>query len=157
MTTSTTTTITADRIEKRIHLRAPRARVWRALTDLREFNAWFGCKLEGRFAPGAMVSGTAGCNGKQGGPMQLTIERIEPQSLFSYRWHPFATDPQADYSGEPTTLVEFHLADADGGTRLTVIEAGFDALPEERRQQAYPKHDAGWQQQLVNIERHVAS
>lgn len=149
---TTSTTITTDRIEKRLHLRATRARVWRALTDIAEFNAWFGCHLSGSFAPGVEVRGTMGCNGNAGKPMVLTVVRIDPQSLFSYRWHPYGADPAAD----PTTLVEFHLTEADGGTQLTVVESGFDALAPGRRETAFPAHEAGWVKQMANIGSHVA-
>jgi len=105
-----------DRIEKMIRLRAPRSRVWRALTDAREFGAWFQVELEGAFAPGARVRGKITTPGYEHLTMEITVERMEPERLFSYRWHPYAIDPKLDYSSEPTTLVEFQLAPvAEGG------------------------------------------
>lgn len=151
---TTSTTITDDRIEKRTLLRVPRARVWRALTDLREFSAWFGGDLQGSFVPGGKVRGTGCCNGR---PVELQVERMQPMDLFSYRWHVYAGDPAADLSSEPTTLVEFRLADAPGGTELVVVESGFGALGDDRRCEAFPKHEAGWIHQLANVERHVES
>ena len=149
--------MSTDRIEKSIFLRAPRSRVWRAIATPEEFGAWFGVKLEGTFAPGARVSGRITIAGYENLPMEITIERIEPERLFSYRWHPYAIDPAVDYSGEPTTLVEFRLDEAAGGTQLTVTESGFDRIPAARRADAFRMNDHGWAGQLKNIERHVAA
>jgi uncharacterized protein YndB with AHSA1/START domain len=148
--------MSTDRIEKSIFLRAPRSRVWRAITNAEEFGAWFGVKLEGAFAPGARVSGRITTPGYEHLIMDIAIERVDPERLFSYRWHPYAIEPGVDYSGEPTTLVEFRLEDAPGGTRLTVIESGFDRIPVSRRAEAFRMNDQGWAEQLKNIERHVA-
>src|SRR5262245_43372235 len=116
-------TSSTDRIEKEILLRAPRSRVWRALTEAAEFGAWFGVKLTGRFAAGEPMEGTITHPGYEHLTMRLMVERIEPEQLFSFRWHPYAVDPKVDYSSEPTTLVEFRLEDAKEGTRLTVVES----------------------------------
>src|ERR1035438_5926598 len=149
-------TLTTDRIEKQIQLRAPQSRVWRALTDSEEFGTWFRVKLEGPFTPGAWTRGKLTWPGYEHLTMEVLVERMEAESLFSFRWHPYAIDPKVDYSPEPTTLVEFRLASADGGTLLTVVESGFDQLPAGRRDEAFRMDDGGWAQQLVNIERHVA-
>ena len=148
--------MTADRIEKSIVLHAPRARVWRALASAEEFGAWFGVKLEGAFAAGARVTGRITIPGYEHVTMDITIERMEAERLFSYRWHPYAVEPGVDYSGEPTTLVEFRLDDVAGGTRLTVVESGFERIPPGRRTEAFRKNEQGWAAQLANIERHVA-
>jgi uncharacterized protein YndB with AHSA1/START domain len=145
-----------DRIEKTIVLRAPRARVWRALTDAKEFGQWFRVELEGAFAEGAAIRGRNTYPGYEG-PMELLIERIEPETYFAYRWHPFAVKPGVDYSAEPTTLVEFRLEEVAGATRLTVVESGFDGIPAARRDEAFRMHEGGWAEQLGNIERHVAA
>lgn len=146
-----------DRIEKKITLRAPLSRVWRALTDAREFGAWFQVELEGAFAPGARVKGRIQTPGYEHLTMEITVERMDPERLFSYRWHPYAIDPKLDYSSEPTTLVEFQLAPVGEGTLLTVVESGFDRIPVARRAEAYRMNEGGWAEQLQNIERHVAS
>jgi uncharacterized protein YndB with AHSA1/START domain len=148
--------MSTDRIEKKIILRATRARVWRALSDSGEFGKWFGCRLDGPFEPGARVTGQITIPGYDHLRMELHIERIEKETLLSMRWHPNAVDPKHDYSNEPTTLVEFRLADAPGGTELTVTESGFDGIPIERRAAALRSNDAGWAIQLENIARHVA-
>jgi len=145
-----------DRIEKQVLLRAPRSRVWRALTDADEFGAWFRVKLEGPFRAGAAVRGRITYPGYEHVTMEMQIERIEPERLFSYRWHPYAVEAGVDYSGEPTTLVEFRLEEATGGTLLTVVESGFDQLPSARRAEAFRMNEGGWAEQMVNIERHVA-
>jgi uncharacterized protein YndB with AHSA1/START domain len=150
------TTEQTDRIEKKIILRAPRARVWRALTTAEEFGAWFGVKLTSAFASGTWLQGKITAPGYEHMTMDIGIERIEPESFFSYRWHPYAIDPKVDYSGEPTTLVEFRLDDVAEGTMLTVVESGFDQLPASRRSEAFRMNDGGWAAQLRNIERYVA-
>jgi uncharacterized protein YndB with AHSA1/START domain len=147
-----------DRIEKTIVVRAPRARVWRALTDPGEFGQWFEVRLAGAFAPGARVRGTITTPGKYRDlAFEMVIDRVEPERLFSYRWHPYAVDPEADYSAEPMTLVVFELEDVPEGTRLTVVESGFDGLPPARRAEAYRMNDGGWTQQVKNIEGHVTA
>ena len=148
---------TTDRIEKEIVLRAPRARVWRALTDAAEFGTWFGVKIEGPFAPKTRVRGRITIKGYEHVTMEMAIERMEAERLFSYRWHPYAVNPEIDYSAETPTLVEFRLADADGGTKLTVVESGFDGIPPERRDEAFRMNDGGWTAQVENIRRHVAA
>lgn len=145
-----------DRIEKRIVLRAPRSRVWRALTNAEEFGAWFGVKLEGAFAEGAPIRGSITNPGYEHLKMELLVQRIEPERLFSFRWHPYAVDPAVDYTSEPTTLVELRIEEVAEGTALTIVESGFDSIPVERRAEAFRMNDGGWAQQARNIERHVA-
>jgi uncharacterized protein YndB with AHSA1/START domain len=146
-----------DRIEKTVTLRAPRSRVWRALTTPQEFGAWFGASMEAKaFKPGARVTGKITAKGYEHLALELVIERVEPERLFSYRWHPYAIEPGVDYSKEPSTLVEFVLEDAGDGTELSVTESGFDQIPEARRSIAFRMNDEGWAAQLRNIERYVA-
>jgi uncharacterized protein YndB with AHSA1/START domain len=149
--------MSTDRIEKSVVLRAPRSRVWRAITNAGEFGSWFGAKLEGGFAPGAQVKGRITIPGYEHVIMDITVERVEPEKLFSYRWHPYAIEPGVDYSGEPTTLVEFRLEEVTGGTQLTVTESGFDHIPAARRAEAFRMNEQGWMGQLKNIERYVGS
>jgi uncharacterized protein YndB with AHSA1/START domain len=146
-----------DRIERTRVLAAPRSRVWRALTDAQEFSSWFGVKLMGPFTAGARVSGPITVPGYEHVTMDITIERVEPERLFSYRWHPYAIEAGVDYSAEPTTLVEFRLEDVASGTRLTVTESGFDAIPLARRAKAFQMNDNGWAQQVENLARHVSA
>ena len=157
MSTERNEKTSTDRIEKKIVLRAPRARVWRAIADAKEFGTWFGAKLEGAFAAGARVRGRVTIPGYEHLEMEFTIERIEPERLLSLRWHPYAIDPAVDYSGEPTTLVEFRLEEVAGGTELTVSESGFDQIPAARRAEAFRMNERGWATQLKNIERHVSA
>jgi uncharacterized protein YndB with AHSA1/START domain len=145
-----------DRIEKKVVLRAPRSRVWRAIATAEEFSAWFGVKLEGRFAAGATVRGKITHPGYEHLTMEMLVERIEPERYFAYRWHPYAIDTAVDYTLEPTTLVEFRLDEADGGTVLTIVESGFDRIPLARRAEAFRMNDRGWTEQSKNIERHVS-
>jgi uncharacterized protein YndB with AHSA1/START domain len=145
-----------DRIEKRVSLRAPRSRVWRALTDADEFGAWFGVRFEGPFAEGATARGKITHPGYEHLTMEVLVERIEPERYFAYRWHPYAIDATVDYSSEPTTLVEFRLDEADEGTVLTIVESGFDRIPLARRAEAFRMNDGGWTAQAKNIERHVS-
>jgi len=138
-------------------LRASRARVWRALTNHEEFGSWFRVALDGPFVAGQTMRGRITHPGYEHVTMELAVERIEPERLFSYRWHPYAIDPKVDYKAEPSTLVEFRLDEAPGGTKLTVTESGFDRIPAHRRDEAFRMNEGGWAQQLVNIERHVAA
>jgi uncharacterized protein YndB with AHSA1/START domain len=149
------TETTPDRIEKTILLHAPCSRVWRALTDAGEFGAWFGAALEGGFAVGERIRGKITHPGYEHLTMEIAVERMEPEGLFSFRWHPFAVDLDADYSSEPTTLVEFRLEEVPEGTSLTVVESGFDRLPAERRDLAWRRNSEGWEGQMENIRRHV--
>jgi uncharacterized protein YndB with AHSA1/START domain len=145
-----------DRIEKRVVLRAPRSRVWRAIADAQEFGTWFRVNLEGAFVAGAATRGKITSKGYEHVTVDLQVERIEPERYFSYRWHPYAIDPANDYSAEPTTLVEFILEEAEGGTALTIIESGFDKIPLARRAEAFRMNDQGWGGQIRNLERYVA-
>ncbi|MDQ2930357.1 MAG: SRPBCC family protein [Gemmatimonadota bacterium] len=145
-----------DRIEKEIVLQAPRSRVWRALTNAQEFGTWFRVKFDDAFAVGKSFRGTITIPGYEHVAMEVTIERMDAEELFSYRWHPYAMDPKVDYASEPATLVEFRLADTAEGTVLRVVESGFDRLPPGRRDEAFRMNDRGWTSQLKNIERHVA-
>jgi uncharacterized protein YndB with AHSA1/START domain len=151
MTTSTNTT---DRIHKQITLRAAPARVWRAISNAREFGTWFGATLRDDFVPGATVRGSVAYQGKELA-VTFQIERVEPERLLSFRWHPYAVDPTVDYSKEPMTLVELAVAPAPEGTLLTVTESGFDKIPIERRAKAFEMNDGGWAAQLDNIARYV--
>jgi len=156
-----------DRIEKQVLLRAPRARVWNALTDVREFEKWFGVRFDRPFAPGARMRGVlvgttvdaevARAQRQHAAvPFEITVDRIEPERLFSFRWHPFAVDQNVDYSKEPTTLVEFALEDTPGGVVLTVSEWGFDSLTIERRSRAFTSNNEGWSIIVTLIERYLA-
>jgi uncharacterized protein YndB with AHSA1/START domain len=156
MTTKTEKDQTTDRIEKRIELRAPRARVWRAIANANEFGAWFGMKLEEAFAAGATIRGRLTIPGYDHLTLEMQIERIEPERYFSYRWHPYAIDPNVDYSTEPTTLVEFQLEEIAGGTAVTIVESGFDRIPLARRAEAFRMNDQGWAGQAKNLARYVA-
>jgi uncharacterized protein YndB with AHSA1/START domain len=149
-------TESTDRIEKEIVLKAPLPRVWKALTDTKEFGAWFGVSLDGRFAAGQPIRGRITIPGYEHVTMEVTVEKLEPQTYFSWRWHPAAIDPGVDYSKEPTTLVEFRLAEVPEGTRLKVIESGFDNIPAARRAEAFRLNSGGWAAQVENIRRHVS-
>ena len=150
------TTASTDRIEKRVTLTAPRPRVWRAIADARQFGEWFRVRLDGEFAVGATLRGNITYPGYEHVTMEVLVERLEPERFFSYRWHPYAIDPKVDYSAEPMTLVEFTLEDAPGGTRLTIVESGFDRVPLSRRAEAFRMNSDGWSEQLQNIERYVS-
>jgi len=156
-----------DRVEKKILLRAPRKRVWKALTDSAEFEKWFGVKFDAPFKPGASMRGELVGTAvdaevakmqKQyaGKPFEMTVETMEPERLFSLRWHPNAIEPGVDYSSEPTTLVEFVLEEAPGGVMLTVTESGFDKIPLARRAKAFAANDNGWSIVVKLIEKYLA-
>jgi len=149
---------TTDRIERKILLKAPRSRVWRALSDAKEFGDWFGVSFNGKaMSAGKLLQGKVTHPGYEHVVFDVWIERVEPERLLSWRWHPYAVDPSVDYSAEPTTLVVFELQDADGGTLLSVVESGFDNIPPARRLTAFRMNTGGWEQQMQNIEKHVTA
>ena len=156
-----------DRIQKQILLKAPLARVWKALTDSTEFGEWFGVRLEGPFVAGAPLRGVIAPTKADaevarmqepyaGKTFDITVERIEPQRLFSFRWHPYAIEPGVDYSKEPTTLIVFTLEEGPDGVLLTVTESGFDRIPLERRAKAFTANEGGWEKQMTLIGKHLA-
>jgi len=156
-----------DRIEKQILLKATRARVWRALSDSTEFGTWFGMKFDGPFAPGARMRGkivptTVNVEvGKaqkqyQDLPVEIQIEQMEPERLFSFRWHPHAVERGVDYSAEPATLVAFALEEVADGLMLTVTESGFDQIPLERRAKAFTANEQGWSIMIGIIGEYLA-
>jgi uncharacterized protein YndB with AHSA1/START domain len=142
-------------IEKAIELEAPVSRVWRALTDYREFGEWFRVKLDGPFVPGQISTGYITWPGYEHLKWEAVIQKMEPECLFSFTWHPYGIDPKVDYSQEVPTLVEFSLEKIAAGTLLKVVESGFDKVPVHRRAEAFRMNDNGWGQQLKNIEIHI--
>jgi len=160
-------TKTTDSIEKKVLLHAPLSRVWRAISDSSEFGSWFGVTFEGPFVAGAPLRGAITGTKvdpevaklqkpHEGTPFNIVVEQMEPERLFSFRWHPYAIDPNVDYSNEPMTLIEFRLEDVAEGTRLRITESGFDAIPLPRRAEAFRMNAGGWDEQLHNIEAYVA-
>src|SRR5215467_843291 len=145
-----------DRIEKVIDIKAPVARVWRALTDHQEFGTWFRVRLEGPFRPGQSAYGQIPHPGYEHVRWTAIVQKIEPERLFSFTWHPYAIDPDKDYSREAPTLVEFLLEETASGTLLRVTESGFERIPADRRAEAFRMNDGGWATQMKNIEKHVA-
>ena len=159
--------MTTDRIEKKSLLRAPLERVWKAVSDAKEFGYWFGVTFDGEFAQGATLTGkivptqvdpevAKAQEAHAGMAVTIRIDRIEPMRVFAYSWHPFAIDAAVDYSDEPMTQVVFELSEADGGTVLTVTESGFDRIPLARRADAFEANDEGWSFQLTLVEKYVA-
>jgi uncharacterized protein YndB with AHSA1/START domain len=144
-----------DCIEKRIELKAPVSRVWRALTDYREFGQWFQVKLDGPFVVGQISRGQITYPGYEHIKWWAIVQKMEPEQRFSFTWH-HSHDPNADISKEPTTLVEFRLEKIEASTLLTVTESGFENLPADRRLEAFRMNEAGWTEQLKNIESYVA-
>lgn len=156
-----------DRIEKEILLRAPQEKVWRAISDSRQFGEWFGMELDGEFKPGTPITGRikptiadpaiAEMQKKYtGAPVEFVVDRIEPMRLFSLKWHPFAIDPDVDYSNEPMTLITFTLEPQDDGTLLRIVESGFDSIPIERRAKAFEANAGGWAMQVEMIQKYLA-
>jgi uncharacterized protein YndB with AHSA1/START domain len=157
--------MSTDRIEKKVLLRAPLKRVWNALADSAEFGSWFGMKFDGPFVPGARMRGVivptnvnadvAKAQQKyEGISVEITIEKMEPERLFSFRWHPYAIEPGVDYSAEPTTLIVFVLEQMKEGVMLTVTESGFDQIPLTRRAKAFTANEEGWGMVLKLIEEY---
>ncbi|MDQ1411198.1 MAG: hypothetical protein QOJ41_2933 [Acidobacteriaceae bacterium] len=158
--------MSTDRIEKKVLLAAPLKRVWTALADSTEFGTWFGMKFDGPFVPGALMRGVIVPTKRnaevaraqqeyRGMPVEITIEKMEPERLFSFRWHPYAIEKGVDYSGEPKTLIEFVLEEMKHGVMLTVRESGFDQIPLTRRVKAFTANEQGWGMVLKLIEEYL--
>jgi len=145
-----------NQIQKRIELKAPVSRVWRALTDYREFGEWFRVKLDGPFVAGQVSTGQITYPGYEHLKWEAVVQKIEPERLFSFTWHPYAVEPGADYSKESPTLVEFRLEKTVSGTLLVLTESGFDKIPVDRRLDAFRSNEGGWTEQMKNIENYVA-
>ena len=146
-----------DRIERKVMINAPRSRVWRAVADAGELGDWFGVNFKGKkFSAGQHIQGKITYPGYEHLTMEVLIERIQPEQLLSWRWHPAAIDPNVDYSQEPTTLVVFELQEVDGGTMLSVVESGLDKIPLARRADVFRMNSSGWDEQMENIKKHVA-
>jgi uncharacterized protein YndB with AHSA1/START domain len=143
-----------DHIEKQIEIKAPVSRVWRALTDHKEFGQWFGVNLELPFVPGKATRGRI-TNPDFPHDIEMGVQNVEPEHYFSYTWHPYAMDPKVDYSKETPTLVEFRLKEIPAGTLLTVKESGFDKVPASRRAEAFGMHQEGWIEQMARIQKYV--
>jgi uncharacterized protein YndB with AHSA1/START domain len=156
-----------DRVEKKVLLRAPLARVWRAISDAEQFGSWFGMKFDTAFVAGERVTGrivptsvdpeaAKAQKPYEGMAFDFVVDRIEPMRLISFRWHPHAVDPKKDYSAEPMTLVEFALEEKSDGTLLTIVESGFDKIPLERRATAFAANEGGWEEQTKLIAKYLA-
>ena len=145
-----------NQIEKRVELQAPVSRVWRALTDYREFGEWFRVNLEGPFVPGEVARGRITHPGYEHVVWEATVKEMQPERIFSFTWHPYGVDPKVDYSKEEPTLVEFRLTPAGQGTLLVITESGFDRIPAHRRMEALRMNTMGWEAQTENIAKHVS-
>lgn len=144
-------------IEKQVELKAPVSRVWRALTDQREFGEWFCVKLDSPFMLGQVSRGHITHPGYEHLQWEVVVQQMEPERLFSFTWHPYAIDPKVDYSKEVPTLVEFKLEKTANGTLLILTESGFDKIPSDRRLEAFRMNEGGWAEQMKNIEKYVAN
>lgn len=149
------TTITSDTIEKTIEIKAPVSRVWRALTDSKQFGEWFRVSIDGPFIAGKLSTGKILVPGFEHIKWNSVMQKIEPERVFSYTWHPYAADATKDYSDETPTLVEFTLEATETGTRLKVVESGFSKVPASRRDEAFRMNSGGWAAQVENIARYV--
>lgn len=143
-------------IEKKIELKAPISRVWRALTDHREFGEWFRVKMEEPFVPGREVRGQILYPGYEHLTWKAVVAAMQPETYFAFAWHPYATDPNVNYDKEEPTLIEFRLTPTPTGTLLELKESGFKRIPAHRRAEAFLRNDGGWTQQMKNIEAYVA-
>ncbi|MCF5169763.1 SRPBCC family protein [Pseudomonas canadensis] len=146
-----------DRIERKALLNASRRQVWEAITDAEQFGQWFGIALTGKtFVAGQRIEAPITYPGYEHVIWKARIERILPQTLFSFWWHPYAVDEDVDYDQETSTLVEFTIEDRAPGILLRVVESGFDAVPEARRQKAFKMNSRGWDEQMGNIENYLS-
>jgi uncharacterized protein YndB with AHSA1/START domain len=155
MSQSQPTSTVPNVIERSIDIAAPVSKVWAAIADHKAFGSWFGVVLDQPFAPGQPSTGFITSPGYEHLRWTATVAEVVPERLLSFYWHPYAIDPAVDYSGEQSTLVEFHLEPVATGTRLTVIESGFDHVPEARRATAYLMNSKGWEIQLSRVKSYA--
>lgn len=159
--------MSTDRIEKSVLLAAPRDRVWRAVSTAENFGSWFGADFDGPFTANARLTASIEPTSVDpdvarqqqpyaGKPFEFHVVEVRPQEKISFRWHPYAANEGTDYNSEPMTLMEFVLADADGGTLLCITESGFDQLPLARRKEAYAANDGGWTAQCGLVKKYLA-
>lgn len=139
-------------IERQIEIKAPVAKVWKALTDSQLFGQWFNANIQTPFVVGKT---SVAMNTSKGFEMKMEfhVKEIRPQTYFSYAWTPFPMDRTFDYSKEEPTLVEFFLEETKAGTLLKVKESGFNKITASRRAEAFKMHTGGWEAQLKNIEK----
>jgi len=146
---------TMDRIEKQVVVRAPRSRVWRAITDAKEFGQWFRAEMKDPFVAGAVARGRITYPGYEHLKLEVLVERMEPEHLFSYRWHPYDIERKKDFSSEPTTLVAFELSEVPEGTLVKLTESGFDQIPVALREESFRRNSGGWDEQMKNIAQYL--
>ena len=158
--------MSTDCIEKNVVLQAPLSRVWQALSNSNEFGSWFGVKFDAPFVEGASMHGfitpttvddevAAMQKPYEGTPFNIVVEKIIPEKVFSFRWHPYAIEKDVDYSAEQATLVEFTLVESAVGVSLTLTECGFDKIPIERRAKAFAANEGGWTHQMRLIQEYL--
>ena len=145
-----------DKTVKTVELRAPIARVWRALTDYKEFGHWFRVDLDQPFQAGGTSTGQMTYPGHEGTPWLVYVDRMEPERLFSFRWYD-SENGSKQSDDQPALLVEFQLEDIPNGTRLTITESGFSALPHPRRIELMRGNEEGWTIQADNLDRHLSA
>ncbi|OFB36274.1 vanillate O-demethylase oxidoreductase VanB [Mycolicibacterium sp. (ex Dasyatis americana)] len=159
--------MSTDRIEKEILLNAPLDRVWRAISDSGEFGRWFGVRFDGPFVAGQSVNGVitptevddevAAMQEPYAGEADAWhIVAVEAPHRLAFRWHPYAVEPGSREAAAPTTLVEFTLAEAEGGVLLRIVESGFDAIPAARRKSAFEANSEGWAHQVELVRQYLA-
>ena len=150
--------------------------MWQAIANAKEFGRWFGIDLEGDFVVGKPIVGAFNVELNEAAILEYqkklglppskvklpeksivfcTVERIEPETYFSFRWIPYGIDADIDPETEPMTLVEFRLEKAAEGTLLTIAESGFERVPAHRRQRAFRMNEGGWAAQAENIRNYV--
>ena len=112
-------------------------------------------KLDGPFVAGQVSRGRITYPGYEHVKWEAVMQIIEAERLFSFTWHPYAVDPEVDYSKETPTLVEFRLEKTASGTLLVLTESGFDKIPRDRRLEAFRRNEGGWREQMKNIETYV--
>lgn len=145
-----------NQITKQIELKVPISQVWQALTNHNQFSKWFGANITEPFVTGKVSKGNITHPGYEHVIMEVVVQKIKPESYFSFTWHPYSIDPKIDYSNEPPTLIEFKLEKTAAGTLLKVTESGFDKIPEQRRDEAFKMNEGGWEEQMKNIQNYLA-
>lgn len=150
-----------DKIEKQIVVKAPIARVWRAISDSEQFGEWFRVKLDGPFVLGEVTTGKVTVPGFEHMIWRSVTTVIEAERRLAFTWNPYDYEPyddetEAARADAPQMLVEFRLESTDEGTRVTIVESGFASLPDDARREAmFLRNEGGWNEQVSNIKNYV--
>jgi len=138
-----------DTIVREITVKAPKERVYKAITDPKQIVTWFPDAIEGTLEVGERPIFNFGKHGKN----QIYVEAANPYDYFAYRWVPGSNNVTGDVLTVPNTLVEFRIETSEGMTKVTLTESGFASLPAEVAQKSFEQNSGGWEFMISRLEK----